>query len=223
MTLVCLFVSFFPECLDSCFVLPFNLFHSWRAQPGVISVLDSLFRKSEAGLISPSNSSTVSEDTLCGLIFCAGGMVGMRGETGRRPGCQWEDMQTLLHQMGSVLWFGILSSVLCHVHCIQLGKLFSSSGFFPPDYVKPWKLLQRSQAHCSFLFCISPSQPHFPDSCQRERGDTLRVLTPQMQVSGRGSRDCRLQHYSFGGVGLSQDWPVVGLLDLLQTRSLAFL
>lgn len=103
---------------------------------------------------------------------------------GGSPPRRWD--ADIITPDGLCACFGILSSVLCPVHCIQLGKLFSSSGFFPPDYVKPWKLLQQTQAHCSLLCCVYRSQTHFPASCQKkEGGDAFGVPTPQMRVLGR--------------------------------------
>lgn len=145
----------------------------------------------------------------------------MRMEMSRGLTHQWDELQMLLHQWGSGLCFGILSSVLYHIHCIQLGKLFFNSGFFPPEYVQPWNL-QQNQAHCSrlcvsFIVCSCISLP----LAGRREARPLGCSPCRCRCWG-GSWDFRLQHYSFGGPGWGQDWTSLAW-SALETRFLAFL
>lgn len=135
-------------------------------------------------MISPSNSNTITEHTLYVPIFCARweGWVESGDEWGAHP--QGDEMQTL-HQMGSVPALGFCPVFYAMFTASSWGNC-SPSGFFPPDYVKPWKLLQQTQAHCSLLCCVYHSQTYFPASCQKkEGGDAFGVPTPQMRVLGR--------------------------------------
>lgn len=118
-----MFVCFPLECLGSCFALCFNLIHSGRAQPGVVFVLGSLVNTSGSSLISPSNSSVISELTVHVLIVCS------RRDGGSEGGDEWGAHLPVIGDGDVTILAGLWALLWNFLQCFIFIKFYFSVSF----------------------------------------------------------------------------------------------